>query len=58
MLFPYDYDFGMQPTQRELALTQDLGVSLLVRVLHDHDDLGLLRVGDEIHGTSHALDLA
>lgn len=44
--------------QRELTLLDDLGVALLVGVLHGHDDLGGGRVGDEVHGTAEALDLA
>ena len=45
-------------SQREQALLQDLRVPLFIRVLHRDDDLGLGRVGDEIHGAAEALDLA
>lgn len=44
--------------EREGALVEDLGVALLVDVLHGDDDLGLLGVGDEVHGAADALDLA
>jgi len=44
--------------QGEFAVLDDLGVALLVGVLHGHDNLGGGGVGDEIHGTAKALDLA
>ena len=43
--------------QREFAVLDNLGVALLVGVLHGHDDLGGGRVGNQIHGTTEALDL-
>jgi hypothetical protein len=43
--------------QRESALRQNLGVSFLIGVFHGDDDLGLLGVGDEVHGAADALDL-
>ena len=42
--------------QRELALLDNLGVTLLVSVFHGHNDLGGGRVGNEVHGTTEALD--
>jgi hypothetical protein len=49
---------ALLPRERKRALLEDLGVALLVHVLHGDDDLGLRRVGDEIHGAADALDLA
>lgn len=43
--------------QGEGAVGQNLGVTLLVGVLHGDNDLGLLGVGDQIHGTTDTLDL-
>lgn len=43
--------------QGEFAVLDNLGVTLLVGVLHGHDDLGGSGVGDEIHGSTEALDL-
>ena len=37
---------------------QNLGIAALVGVLHGDDHLGLGGVGDEVHGATHALDLA
>lgn len=45
-------------SQRECALLHNLGVALLVRVLHGHDNLGSCRVAHKVHGTTEALDLA
>ncbi|KAI6751388.1 hypothetical protein HG531_006084 [Fusarium graminearum] len=44
--------------QRECALLDNLGVALLVCVLHCHNDLGLAGVADKIHSTTEALDLS
>lgn len=44
-------------SQRELAVLDNLGVTLLVGVFHGHDDLGGRWVGDQVHGTAEALDL-
>lgn len=44
-------------SQRELAVLDNLGVTLLVGVFHGHDDLGGGWVGDQVHGTAEALDL-
>lgn len=49
---------ALLPRERERALLEDLGVALLVHVLHGDDDLGLRRVGDEIHGAPDTLDFA
>ena len=45
-------------SQGESALLHNLGVTLLIRVLHGDNNLGLGRVADEIHGTAETLDLA
>lgn len=44
--------------QWERALIQNLGVALLIDVLHGDDDLRLCRVGDEIHCAADALDFS
>lgn len=44
--------------ERECALLHNLGVALLIRVLHCDDNLGSRGVADEIHGTAEALDLS
>lgn len=44
-------------SEGECALGQDLGVALLIGVFHGDDHLGLLGVGDEVHGAADALDL-
>lgn len=41
----------------ELALLENLGVALLIGMFHGDDDFSSSRVGDEIHGSSKALDL-
>ena len=43
-------------SERELALFQDLGVTLLVGMFHQGDDFCFLRVGHQIHGAAEALD--
>lgn len=53
-----DGRYTLGPCERECALVENLGVALLVDVLHCDDDLGLFGVGDEIHGTPDALDLS
>lgn len=44
-------------SERELAGLDNLGVTLLVGVLHGHDDPGGGGVGDQVHGTAEALNL-
>lgn len=44
--------------ERELALFQNLRSALLVGVFHGDDDLGVGRVGDEVHGAAEAFDFA
>lgn len=41
--------------QRESALVENLGVSLLIDVLHGDDDFRLCRIRDEIHCAADAL---
>ncbi|KAI6748308.1 hypothetical protein HG530_015588 [Fusarium avenaceum] len=45
-------------SQRECALLDNLGVALLICVLHCHNNLGLAGVADKIHSTAEALDLS
>lgn len=53
-----DSRHALGPCERESALVEDLGVALLVDVLHCDDDLGLCGIGDEVHGAADALDFA
>lgn len=52
----YTADAG-RAGQRELALLDNLGIALLVGMLHGHNDLGGRGVGDQVHGTAEALNL-
>jgi hypothetical protein len=53
-----DGRYAFLACERECALVEDLGVALLVGVLHGDDDLGLGRVGYEVHSAADTLDLS
>ena len=44
--------------QGESTLLHNLGVALLIRVLHGDHDLGRAGVADQVHSTTEALDLS
>lgn len=49
---------GFNAGDEKRLTRQNLGVALLVSVLHGNDDLGLLGVGDQVHGTTDTLNLS
>lgn len=53
-----DGRYTLLACKRECALVEDLGIALLVGVLHGDDDLGLRRVGHEVHSAADTLDLS
>lgn len=53
-----DAGHALSAGERECALGQNLGVALLIGVLHGDDDPGLGGVGDQVHGTTDTRDLA
>lgn len=49
----------MHVATRRIELTgEDLGIALLVDVLHRHDDAGLAGVRDEVHCSADSPDFA